>query len=119
VGSVEKALASFHDITWIAGGKDKGGSYEPLAALVRERVRCMILIGEARGRMSVELGDCTTTRLADTLEEAVKLASEFTTPGGVVLFSPACSSFDMFRDYEDRAEQYRALVRGVPEAGIQ
>jgi UDP-N-acetylmuramoylalanine--D-glutamate ligase len=118
VGSVEKALASFNDITWIAGGKDKGGSYAPLEELVRQRVRHMILIGEARERMSRELGSHTGTSLADSLEEAVMTAARLTMPGGVVLFSPACSSFDMFRDYEDRAEQYKALVRKVPEAAI-
>lgn len=117
VGSVEKALASFNDITLIAGGKDKGGSYAPLADLVRERVRHMILIGEARERMSRELGGLTDTRMADTLEEAVAVAFQVTGRGGVVLFSPACSSFDMFRDYEDRAERYKALVRALTAGG--
>jgi UDP-N-acetylmuramoylalanine--D-glutamate ligase len=119
VGSVEKALASFNYITWIAGGKDKGGSYLPLANLVKERVRCMILIGEAKERIAHELGEYAETRMAATLEEAVNLAAAATVPGGVVLFSPACSSFDMFRDYEDRAEQFKALVRGIPEAGTR
>jgi UDP-N-acetylmuramoylalanine--D-glutamate ligase len=67
--------------------------------------------------MSLELGDCAETRLAATLQEAVAIAAQVTSPGGVVLFSPACSSFDMFRDYEDRAEQFKALVRALPEAG--
>ncbi|GAM09514.1 UDP-N-acetylmuramoylalanine--D-glutamate ligase [Geobacter sp. OR-1] len=116
VGSVEKALASFNDITWIAGGKDKGGSYAPLAELVRERVRCMILIGEAKERIAAELGRYAEVRMAATLEEAVGHAVAVTGPGGVVLFSPACSSFDMFRDYEDRAEQFKALVRKLPGA---
>ncbi len=113
VGSVEKALASFDNITLIAGGKDKGGSYAPLADLVRTRVRHMVLIGEAKERIARELGALTDTRLADSLEEAVQLAHELTGPGGVVLFSPACSSFDMFRDYEERAERYKALVRAL------
>jgi len=117
VGSVEKALASFTDITLIAGGKDKGGSYAPLAPLVRERVRHMILIGEAKERMARELGGLTDTRMAATLEEAVALAARFTEPGGVVLFSPACSSFDMFRDYEERAERFRAAVRRLGTGG--
>ena len=56
VGSVEKALASFDGITLIAGGKDKGGSYAPLAELVRTRVRHMVLIGEAKERIAAELG---------------------------------------------------------------
>jgi len=115
VGSVEKALASFENITLIAGGKDKGGSYAPLADLVRSRVRHMILIGEAKERIARELGDLTDTRMAGSLEEAVHLAATLTGTGGVVLFSPACSSFDMFRDYEERAERYKALVRGLEE----
>jgi UDP-N-acetylmuramoylalanine--D-glutamate ligase len=77
----------------------------------------MILIGEAKARMNSELGQLTDTRLAETLEEAVELAAALTLPGGVVLFSPACSSFDMFRDYEERAERFKARVRALPERG--
>ncbi|GFE57533.1 UDP-N-acetylmuramoyl-L-alanine--D-glutamate ligase [Geobacter sp. AOG1] len=115
VGSVEKALASFENITLIAGGKDKGGSYAPLAELVRSRVRHMVLIGEAKERIARELGDLTDTHMASSLEEAVQAAASLTERGGVVLFSPACSSFDMFRDYEERAERYKALVRALEE----
>ena len=114
VGSVEKALASFDNITLIAGGKDKGGSYAPLADLIRQRVRHLILIGEAKERMAAELGALTDTLMAATLADAVNQAAALTAAGGTVLFSPACSSFDMFRDYEDRAEQFKALVRGLP-----
>ncbi len=110
VGSVEKALESFDDITLIAGGKDKGGSYAPLAPLIGERVRHLILIGEAADRMEAELGHLTDTRRAATMEEAVALASRITIPGGTVLMSPACSSFDMFRDYEERAQRFIAAV---------
>jgi UDP-N-acetylmuramoylalanine--D-glutamate ligase len=113
VGSVEKALESFDAITLIAGGKDKGGSYAPLAPLVRERVLHLVLIGEAASRMQAELGHLTDTRLAATLEEAVAMAARITKPGGTVLMSPACSSFDMFRDYEERAQRYIASVKGL------
>ncbi|NVN90885.1 MAG: UDP-N-acetylmuramoyl-L-alanine--D-glutamate ligase [Desulfuromonadales bacterium] len=113
VGSVEKALESFTDITLIAGGKDKGGSYAPLAPLVRERVRHLILIGEASVRMREELGALTDTRDAETLEDAVVLAARITAPGGTVLMSPACSSFDMFRDYEERAQRFVAAVKAL------
>lgn len=113
VGSVEKALESFTEITLIAGGKDKGGSYAPLAQLVRERVRHLILIGEAAGRMEQELGALTDTRRAATLEEAVQISAEITAAGGTVLMSPACSSFDMFRDYEERAERFIAAVKAL------
>jgi len=111
VGSVAKALESFRDITLIAGGKDKGGSYAPLAALVQERVRYLILIGEAADRMTAELGRLTTTWRANSLEQAVQLSAQLTKAGGVVLLSPACSSFDMFKDYEERAQRFIAEVR--------
>lgn len=113
VGSVQKALESFENITLIAGGKDKGGSYAPLAAMIRERARHLILIGEAAERMEAELGSLTDTRRAASLEEAVRLAAEITLPGGTVLMSPACSSFDMFRDYEERAQRFIAAVNGL------
>ena len=113
VGSVQKALESFEEITLIAGGKDKGGSYAPLAAMIRQRVRHLILIGEATDRMQAELGSLTDTRQAASLEEAVRLAAEITTPGGIVLMSPACSSFDMFRDYEERAQRFITAVRAL------
>jgi UDP-N-acetylmuramoylalanine--D-glutamate ligase len=110
VGSVVKALESFENITLIAGGKDKGGSYAPLAPLVKERVRHLILIGEAAARLTEALGNLTDTRKAASMEDAVRLAAELTDAGGTVLMSPACSSFDMFRDYEDRALRYIAAV---------
>ncbi|MDD2540420.1 MAG: UDP-N-acetylmuramoyl-L-alanine--D-glutamate ligase [Desulfuromonadaceae bacterium] len=113
VGSVEKALESFTNITLIAGGKDKGGSYAPLAPLVRERVEHLILIGEATERMEQELGALTDTHRATTLEEAVKIAAHITAAGGTVLMSPACSSFDMFRDYEERAQRFIAAVKAL------
>lgn len=113
VGSVEKALESFTNITLIAGGKDKGGSYAPLAPLVQERVRHLILIGEAAERMELELGGLTDSRRAATVEEAVHIAAEITAVGGTVLMSPACSSFDMFRDYEERAQRFIAAVKAL------
>jgi UDP-N-acetylmuramoylalanine--D-glutamate ligase len=109
-----RSLESFPPgITLIAGGKDKGGSYEPLAPLVKERVRHLILIGEARARMLESLGSLTETVSAETLEEAVELAWRLTEPGGTVLFSPACSSFDMFKDYAERAERFVAAVKAL------
>ncbi|MDD5285310.1 MAG: UDP-N-acetylmuramoyl-L-alanine--D-glutamate ligase [Desulfuromonadaceae bacterium] len=113
VGSVVKALESFTEITLIAGGKDKGGSYVPLATLVRERVHHLVLIGEAAERMASELDRLTDIRQAATLEEAVLLSAEITKPGGTVLMSPACSSFDMFRDYEERAQRFIAAVKAL------
>ncbi|HEX9079754.1 MAG TPA: UDP-N-acetylmuramoyl-L-alanine--D-glutamate ligase [Desulfuromonadaceae bacterium] len=112
VGSVVKSLESFPGgVTLIAGGRDKGGDYGPLAELVKERVEHMILIGEAAERIRAALGHLTDTKVAASLEEAVELARRLTRPGGVVLFSPACSSFDMFRNYEERGDRFAALAR--------
>jgi UDP-N-acetylmuramoylalanine--D-glutamate ligase len=116
VGSVVKSLESFEKgVTLIAGGRDKGGDYAPLAGLVRERVDHLILIGEAREKIRDALGGLTDTRLAESLEEAVEVAREVTAPGGVVLFSPACSSFDMFKNYEERGERFAELVRSMKD----
>lgn len=116
VGSVVKSLESFPGkVTLIAGGKDKGGEYAPLAELVRQRVRHLILLGEARERIRDALGHLTDTVLVGSLEEAVRAAHRLAEPGDVVLFSPACSSFDMFRNYEVRGERFVSAVRQLLE----
>ena len=115
VGSVVKSLESFAGkVTLIAGGKDKGGEYAPLADLVKNRVSHLILLGEARQRIYSALGNLTETCMVGSLEEAVARAGEVTEPGGVVLFSPACSSFDMFRNYEERGDLFATLVDALP-----
>lgn len=116
VGSVVKSLESFPGkVTLIAGGKDKGGEYAPLAELVRERVDHLVLLGEARERIRGALGDLTDTVLVNSLEEAVRVAHDLAEPGDVVLFSPACSSFDMFKNYEVRGERFVSAVRELLE----
>ncbi len=118
VGSVVKSLESFAgNVTLIAGGRDKGGDYSPLAPLVKERVKHLVLLGEARQRIFDSLGYLTDTHLVNSLEEAVFTARRLTAPGGVVLFSPACSSFDMFKDYEERGDRFASIVKGFPGAG--
>jgi UDP-N-acetylmuramoylalanine--D-glutamate ligase len=112
VGSVVKSLGSFSEpVILIAGGKDKRTDLGPLHDLIRERVKRLILIGEAKGRMARELGGLTDTVMAGTLEEAVRLAYETARGGDVVLLSPACSSYDMFRDYKERGEVFKEAVR--------
>jgi len=112
VGSVVKSLESFREpVILIAGGKDKRGDLSPLKGLIRERVKRLILIGEARERMARELGGMTDTEKAETLEEAVGMAFRSSEPGDVVLLSPACSSFDMFKDYKERGRVFKEAVR--------
>lgn len=111
VGAVVRALESLSTpIVLIAGGKDKGGDYAPLAPLIRERVRRLVLIGEAAPRIRAALGNLTETVEAPSLEAAVELAFAGARPGDSVLLSPACSSFDMFRDYLHRSEVFAAAV---------
>jgi UDP-N-acetylmuramoylalanine--D-glutamate ligase len=114
VGAVVKSLASIHGpVILLAGGVDKGGSYEPLRELTRERVKCLILFGEARENIHLALGAETRTVLVDGLPEAVQRAAEIARSGDTVLLSPACASFDMFRDYAERGERFRALVEAL------
>jgi UDP-N-acetylmuramoylalanine--D-glutamate ligase len=111
VGSVVKSLQSFSEpVILIAGGKDKNGDLSPLAELIQKRVKHLILIGEARERMNRDLGGLTDTVLAKTMEEAVLLAHQKAKAGEVVLLSPACSSFDMFKDYKERGRVFKEAV---------
>jgi UDP-N-acetylmuramoylalanine--D-glutamate ligase len=111
VGSVVKSLQSFSEpVILIAGGKDKNGDLGSLKELIRKRVKHLILIGEARERMNCELGGLTDTTLAKTMEEAVVLARQKAKGGEVVLLSPACSSFDMFKDYKERGKVFKEAV---------
>jgi UDP-N-acetylmuramoylalanine--D-glutamate ligase len=114
VGSVVKSLESFSEpVILIAGGKDKNGDLSPLAGLVQRRVKRMILIGEARERMAAELGGLTETAMAKTMEDAVRLAYRTAKRGDVVLLSPACSSFDMFKDYKERGKVFKEAVKSL------
>jgi len=109
-----KSLASIDPpVILLAGGVDKGGSYEPLRSLVRQRVKRLVLFGEAREKIQRALGQETETMLVSSLEEAVARASAAARPGDTVLLSPACSSFDMFRDYAERGDRFRALVEAL------
>jgi len=111
VGSVVKSLQSFSEpVILIAGGKDKNGDLNPLKELVRKRVKHLILIGEAKERMKRELGGLTETATVGTLEEALSFAHQKANRGEVVLLSPACSSFDMFKDYKERGKVFKEAV---------
>lgn len=118
VESVVIALRSFPEpVILIAGGRDKGAPYDPLFPLVRAGVKEMILIGEAADRMASAFEGMTRISRAATLEEAVQAAHARAASGDVVLLSPACASFDMFRDFEERGRAFREAVRNLPEAG--
>jgi len=114
VGSVVKSLQSFEEpVILIAGGKDKGGDYGPLKELIAERVKGMALIGEAKDRMFAALGGLTESAKLGSLEEAVRWARSKARPGEIVLLSPACSSYDMFANYQERGNRFKEIVLGL------
>ena len=114
VGAVVKSLESFsRPLILIAGGRDKEGDFSALRPYVKGRVKALVLIGEAREKISKALGDLTETRFSESLEEAVAISRQIAAKGDVILLSPACASFDMFRDFEDRGAQFKKIVRSL------
>ena len=107
------ALKTFPDasVILIVGGKDKGADFSSLGEVVRRKVKMVLAIGETKEKIKDSWKEYTEVKTCDTLEEAVKLAREVSKPGEVVLFSPACSSFDMFKNYEERGEKFKELVK--------
>ena len=115
VDATLKALESIDQPIWlIAGGRDKGGDFSRLAQAVSRRVTRVILIGEAAPLLRQAWEGVATLTEAATLREAVDCAAQGASPGDVVLLSPACASFDMFADYQDRGRQFKALVHALP-----
>ena len=114
--AVEKALlAQSKPVILIAGGKDKGFAFDPLRSLVKEKVRSTILIGEMAERIARDWSGEVKSEIANSLADAVERAHAMAKPGEVVLFSPGTSSFDMFKSYADRGDQFRALVHALPK----
>ncbi|MBI2880287.1 MAG: UDP-N-acetylmuramoyl-L-alanine--D-glutamate ligase [Candidatus Tectomicrobia bacterium] len=114
VGATVRSLESFDaPILLIAGGRDKHSDLTPLRPLIRDRVKTLILIGEARARFRSAFAGLTECIEAETMAEAVRKADEAARPGDIVLLSPACASFDMFIDYEDRGRKFTAEVESL------
>nr|MDQ6880520.1 UDP-N-acetylmuramoyl-L-alanine--D-glutamate ligase [Pseudomonadota bacterium] len=116
-----QGLGAERKLVVILGGDGKGQDFSPLAAPVARHARAAVLIGRDAQHIRAALEAAGVALLdADSMEHAVALASERAHAGDAVLLSPACASFDMFRDYPHRAEVFRAAVRGIAdEAGIE
>ncbi len=111
--AMEKAILSQdRPIVLIAGGKDKGFEFDPIAPLVNQRVKSAVLIGEMKERITRSWAG-TDCRPADSLDEAVAAARTLAASGDVVLFSPGTSSFDMFRNYGERGKIFKSLVHAL------
>ncbi len=112
VGAVVGSLAGFEmPVVLIAGGKDKGGDYAPLARLLRQGARHVVLIGAAADVMEQALADTVPLHRGRDMAHAVQLAASLATPGDAVVLSPACSSFDMFDNYEQRGDVFAEAAR--------
>jgi len=111
VGAVVKSIESFKSpIILIAGGRDKAGDFTLLRNLVKEKVKALVLIGEAREKIKHSLENVTEVFMSTDLNEAVRLSRRIAVKGDIVLLSPACASFDMFIDFEDRGKQFKKIV---------
>ncbi|MDR1511578.1 MAG: UDP-N-acetylmuramoyl-L-alanine--D-glutamate ligase [Endomicrobium sp.] len=111
VDSTRVALESFNkDILLIMGGRDKGSAYTPIKELIKQRVKSILLIGEASNKIKKDLGNCTTFIHCNDIENAVKQVFKIAVGGDTVLLSPACASFDQFKNFEERGEVFRKVV---------
>jgi UDP-N-acetylmuramoylalanine--D-glutamate ligase len=114
VGAVVKSLASFSaPVIMLAGGVDKGGDYAPLREGIEQKVRRLVLFGEAKDIIARALGQLTETVIVNDIREAVSDAAIHARAGDVVLLSPACSSFDQFRNYAERGKIFKSLVQDL------
>jgi len=118
--SAAQALACFHDIFWIAGGRPKTGGIEGLRSFF-PGIRKAYLIGEAADQFAATLADAVPHEITGTLEKALAAAARDAATSSahepVVLLSPACASFDQYRNFEVRGDAFRALVHALP--GLQ
>lgn len=103
-------------VIWVVGGQDKGNDYEPVQQLVRDKVKAIVCLG-ADNRKIAEVFRNDVPRIEETqsAEAAVRVAASLAEPGDTVLLSPACASFDLFRNYEDRGDQFREAVLKIKQ----
>ncbi len=115
VDSTRVALASFTEpLVLIMGGEGKGSPYNPLESLIKNKVKRILLIGEDAPAIAKDLRGIVAMERLHTLKKAVRRAAAIASPGDVVLLSPACASFDQYRNYEERGRDFKALVRALP-----
>ncbi len=114
VDSVKYALESYTDpVLLIAGGRDKNSDFSLLHGQIQKHVKAAVVIGEASEKMAEVWKDDTSIVKADSLRDAVTVAYQRAQKGDVVLLSPACASFDMFLNFEDRGNTYKTIVKSL------
>ena len=93
--------------------EDKNSDYSLVRDIVKDKVKCLVLIGEAKNRIRKLLGGVVQTHDAATMQEAVELSTSLAKTDDIILLSPMCSSFDMFKDYKERAGAFKKAVLGL------
>ena len=112
VDSVARALdCCTAPVMLIAGGRDKASDFRPLKELVKKKVKGLFLLGEAKEKIASTMGKAKQVHFADSMDQAVKAAFKSAAKGDIVLLSPICASFDMFKDYKERGEVFRKAVK--------
>ncbi|MBE0667975.1 MAG: UDP-N-acetylmuramoyl-L-alanine--D-glutamate ligase, partial [Bacteroidales bacterium] len=102
------------DVIWIAGGIDKGNDYSELNAVVKQKVKAIVCLGKDNGKIMEAFKDIVPTIVeTGSMEEAVRSSYYLARKGNTVLLSPACASFDLFNNYEDRGQQFKMAVRNL------
>ncbi len=118
IGSVVKSLSGLQEpVVLIAGGKDKHGDLSALVPLITEKVSHLVLIGVAAERMAKAFSGLTEIHRANSMHDAVGLADQLSNSGGAVLLSPGCSSFDMFKSFEERGQVFIREFRALSHHG--
>lgn len=115
VASTTAALLSFDQpIIWMAGGVDKGNDYSPLLPIVQERVKALICLGKDNSAIIKAFRPLgLPIQATDHLSSAIDMALSIGLPGEVLLLSPACASFDLFKNFEDRGNQFKAKIKAL------
>ena len=114
VAATARSLESFPaGVVLILGGKDKGGDFTTLVPLLKRHAAAVVVMGKAREAIASQIGGIEPLALSVTLREAVAQARRLAPPGGVVLLAPGCASFDAYRNFEERGEDFRHIVRDM------
>ncbi|MBI4733621.1 MAG: UDP-N-acetylmuramoyl-L-alanine--D-glutamate ligase, partial [Rubrobacteridae bacterium] len=116
VDATVKAIDSFLEpVVLMAGGRNKGNSFQPLAGCINGNVKAVVGFGEAGLEILDQIPQGVIKEYRESVDDAVALASRIAEPGNVVLFSPACASFDAYNGYAQRGEAFKKAVLSIGE----
>lgn len=118
IGAASTALQNLeNEVVWIAGGQGKGADFRELRAAVNDQIKLVIVLGEDADQIVAALDDLLPIERVDNMRQAVEVAGEQADAGSVVLLSPACASFDMYRSFEHRGDDFVRCVQSYTQRG--